>query len=181
MRRSPIPPSALAAALMVGGYAVSMSLASSPGAGTRAPALPLAQPLSTWSTFFTLVAHNSLVAIMIVAGGMSLGIVSVAQLWSIGYLFGLQVAHGAELGLTTERLLALTLPHALVEFTAFVLAGAAGFRIAERMGRYSWRGEPCAPRTVRRAIEGLGVALALLVVAGGIEAWLTPWCAERVQ
>ncbi len=174
-------PSTLAAALMVGGYAVSASLASSSGERTQTLDLPLATSLSTWRTFFTIVAHNSLVALMIVAGGLSLGIVTVAQLWSIGYLFGLQIAHAAERGMATERLLALTLPHALVEFAALVVAGGISFRIAGRMGRYYWRGEACAPGTVRRSIKGLGVALGLIVVAGGIEAYLTPWCAEMVQ
>ncbi|MEO7596086.1 MAG: stage II sporulation protein M [Byssovorax sp.] len=172
---------ALAAGLMAGGYAVSMSLASFSGEGTRPHELPLVQPLSSWTTFAAIVGHNGLVALMIVVGGMSLGVITIAQLWSIGYLFGLQVAHAAEQGMTSERIIAMTLPHAIAEFAAFVVAGGIGLKIAAVTGRYYWHGEACDRRTVRRSIKGLGIVLALILVAGGIETYLTPWCAEMVQ
>lgn len=166
---------------MIGGYAVSLSLASSPGERTQPLDLSLAQPISSLSTFTAIVSHNSLVALIIVVGGMSLGVITIAQLWGIGYLFGLQVAHAAERGMTFKHIFAITLPHAVVEFAAFVVAGGMGFKVAEAMGRYYWHGEPCAPQTVRRSIGGMTVALALMLLAGGIEAYLTPWCAEIVQ
>lgn len=172
---------ALAAALIVSGYAVSMRLASSPDEATQAVERPLAAPLSGWSTFAAIVTHNSLVALLVVAGGVLLGVITIAQLWSIGYAFGLEVAHATARGLTNERVMALTLPHALVELAAFVVVGGIGLEIAGAMGRYSWSGESWAPRAVLRSMGRLGIALALIIVAAGLEAYLTPLCAEMVR
>jgi stage II sporulation protein M len=127
-------------------------------------------------------AVNNLVAMVVMLlGAVSLGLMTLFALLLNGLVIG------AVLGLALQTLdplvvLALLVPHGILEIPAFLIASAVGLRFARLTVRYV-RGletDLVTRRDLREAGWLVAVAALLIVVAAYIEANVTVAVAERV-
>jgi stage II sporulation protein M len=133
----------------------------------------LAAPASIYSS------HNALLALLLVAGGASFGILTGILLFTNGLSLGVTaVVLARHQG--TVILLGL-LPHGVFELPALILAGTTGLLIGQ--GLYAWcRRDPVTGETIAGACWRLGsLALALLVFASLLEAFLSPLLLLQLQ
>lgn len=130
----------------------------------------------------TTVAVNNLLALGVDALGLvTVGLASVLMLLLNGFVVGLVV--GLLAGETSLLLLvALLLPHGVVELTAFWLVAGVVFRVYHRMARYVvGRDERFLDRQeVFEAAVLFGVAVLMILVAAVIEVHVTPAVAEAL-
>lgn len=121
-----------------------------------------------------LMVNNIRVTLLAFALGLTLGIGTLAVLFSNGVILGAIAANFLRWGLSVP-FWALILPHGVAEMFAMVLGGAGGFMLAEavlRPGRQT-RGEALRSRG-RDALRLAGMAVPLLIFAGVVEAYVTP-------
>ncbi len=120
-----------------------------------------------------IITNNVRVAIACFAGGIFLGVGSLILLGFNGLLIGASAGHFANAGLL-DYLLEFIVGHGALELFAIWVAGAAGFllgRTALVPGTLS-RSDALV-LSGRRAIRMLGGAALMLVVAGGIEGFVS--------
>lgn len=121
-------------------------------------------------------AHNTRVAIGVLALGITWGVGTMLLLFTNGLLLGAVVVDYV-LGGETTFMLAWLLPHGSVEIPAILIAGQAGFLLASAViGRRD--GAPVATRLRRDAadiVTLIGGAAILLVWAGFVEAFLSQY------
>lgn len=126
--------------------------------------------LTVWAIF-----SNNVVALAVIAGGVvSFGLVTLVGLFFNGLLIGTVAYVGLANG-DLLRVLALVLPHGVVELPAFFLVGGVAYRVTWRLVSYL-RGATERPITPQEAIEAAGlcgVAVIAIAVAAWIEAELT--------
>jgi len=124
----------------------------------------------------TLATHNTQVAILSLALGMTWGVGTVLLLFYNGVILGAVVADYAAAG-QVKFLLGWLLPHGVVEIPAFLIAGQAGLLLAQAL---IGRGDR-APLKARLRAAGpdLGALIAgvagLLLWAGFVEAFLSQY------
>jgi uncharacterized membrane protein SpoIIM required for sporulation len=118
--------------------------------------------------------HNALIAAGTLALGIFLGIPTLLLLWSncvnVGVVAGVMAANGR-----LPEFFGLILPHGLLELTAVFIAAGTGLRIG-------WTLIEPGPRTRADALAAEGRAafaialglIAMLMVSGAIEAFVTP-------
>jgi uncharacterized membrane protein SpoIIM required for sporulation len=129
---------------------------------------------STFSSF--LMTHNTKVAILAMALGMTWGVGTIILLFYNGVILGAVVVDYAVAG-QTKFLLGWLLPHGVFEIPAILIAGQAGLVLANAL--IGW-GQRTSLRTRLRSIAGdlvtliAGVAL-FLVWAGFVEAFLSQY------
>ncbi len=130
----------------------------------------------------TAIAVNNLTAMLVMLlGAVTLGIVSVFGLVLNGLLIG------AVVGLALQELpvvvvLALLVPHGILEIPALLLVAAVGLRFGRLTVRYLRDREPelVTERRLREAGWLVALATGLILVAAYIEATITLQVAERV-
>jgi uncharacterized membrane protein SpoIIM required for sporulation len=122
----------------------------------------------------TIMAHNIQVSFGAFAAGGTAGIGTAGVLFYNGVLLGDMAAMFARHGLS-EGFWALILPHGVIELTAIMIAGAAGFLIARAIIAPGEMGRRAA--LARYGLEAVELAIGcaiLLVFAGLIEGFVTP-------
>jgi uncharacterized membrane protein SpoIIM required for sporulation len=120
--------------------------------------------------------RNTTVAVLLYAGGITIGVVTTVTLCFNGFVVGYAVVGSEQL----FRSLALLLPHAVVELPAFVLAGAAGLQLPVELLAYL-RGEQSAlvrHVAAHHSAKRFGLAVLLLAIAAVLEAVVTPLIAR---
>lgn len=128
------------------------------------------------------IAVNNLVAMgVMLLGAVSLGLMTLVALLLNGLLIG------AVVGIAVQTLdplvvLALLVPHGILEIPAFLIASAVGLRFARLTVRYvrGLESDLVTRQDVREAGWLVAVAALLVVVAAYIEANITIALAERV-
>jgi hypothetical protein len=127
--------------------------------------------------FVNIAANNWGVAAGTAFGGVALGLPTAVSLGFNGVLIG------AIAGVTDPRaFLALVAPHGVIEVPAIAIAGGLGFHLAG-VGWRSVRGRTSAQEVGAELVFALRVLVGLavvLVVAAGIEAFVTPRVAARL-
>lgn len=130
---------------------------------------PSGQLMASWQDA---AGRNSLVALLLIAGGVLGGLPTVAMLALNGYVAGsaLSAFASSEGGMT--RFVVATGPHGILEACGMFLAGAVGLGIAARIfGRFDANLKPPSYRSL--LIQGL-VAGLLIALAAWIEVHATP-------
>lgn len=115
---------------------------------------------------------NASVAVVLFLGGATVGIVTSLTLLFNGFVVGYAVAGTGDL----LRSVVLLAPHGVVEFPAFLLAGAAGLQLPAELAAYL-RGQQSvvvADGALRHAIVRFGVSILLLIIAAVLESVVTP-------
>lgn len=139
--------------------------------------LPEDVELTTWFVF----QNNARVLLLLVAGALTLGVLTALVLVFNGVLIGWVVAVAAGeagVGLT----LALLLPHGVIELPAFWIAAGVAFRLLARPVNYL-RGtyEHVYTRAeAGRAALLVVVAIGMMLVAAAIEVHVTPAIADAL-
>lgn len=137
--------------------------------GVQTPAL-YPDTLTVWSVF-----SNNVVALAVIAGGVvSFGLLTLVGLFFNGLLIGTVVYLGVAND-TLAQVLALVLPHGVVELSAFFIVGGVAYRITWQLVSYLRGGFP-HPITRQEAVEAAGLcgaAVLALALAAWIEAELT--------
>ena len=129
-------------------------------------------PAAVASTF--LFTNNISVALFAFAGGLSFGLITTWILFQNGFMLGVSIKLCADYGLL-GALFNFIAGHGLLEISAILLSGAAGYVIANALlnpGSYS-RGDALArqgPDAVRMAVA----CVPALVTSGCIEAFISP-------
>ncbi len=123
----------------------------------------------------TILTHNITIAIVTIAGGMTVGIVTVLMLIYNGLMLGIATAASCYSTRTAINLWGFIAPHGVFELTAIFIAGAAGLLLA-----YAIVNPGELPRRVALREAGketlplmIGVA-SMLVIAGLIEGLFSP-------
>jgi len=189
----------VSACLLVGGFLAGALFPSSFTDVLRGPIRQLALIVhdtkmhhSTWYIFWTILSHNVWVAVTLLVLGFAFGLWPAWAMWTNGLLTGFVVSLGAQ-----EQHVAIwkmvvfgILPHGIFELSAFVMAAGIGMSngyavartILPRLGfasRASSQGpQNSSPRHMQvalvRTARGFLWTLGMLVVAAGIEAFITP-------
>ena len=122
-----------------------------------------------------LVANNALVAVLLVASGLTLGLGTTGILLFNGFIVGYVVVSVARSEGVIVPVVGI-LPHGVVEVPALLLASAVAFRFSHQvLAAALGRRESVMTRTERReAVLVAVLALALIPVAAVIEATVTP-------
>lgn len=132
--------------------------------------------LTTWTIF-----SNNVVALGVVAAGtVSFGAAAAFALLFNGLLLGaIVVLVSSETGPLV--LLALILPHGVLELPALFLVGGVAYRVSRRLVAYLRGNEgPPTDRELGEAAALIAVAVLLLAVAAFIEANVTPKIGQAV-
>lgn len=160
----------------LGGYAVADPELVGAFAGSSGESV-LPAKFTVWTIFL-----NNLIAVGVTALGLvTLGLAAAFSVMLNGFFLGLVV------GLATPTLepatvLALILPHGVIELTAFFLVAGTSFRVTHRLARYL-AGHDETILTHQELFEIgvlLVVAVGLLAVAAWIEIHVTPAVGEAV-
>lgn len=122
----------------------------------------------------TIALRNLGIGARLVAGVVSLGIYSLIELLAIGLSLGHLVRTAAVSGHPLHELALITLPHSVLELTAFALLGALEFEagvLAYRKLRYDRLelAPSYAAAVGKRAMAGFG----LIALAAVVETYLT--------
>jgi uncharacterized membrane protein SpoIIM required for sporulation len=118
--------------------------------------------------------HNIQVALLAFAGGVLFGLGTVYVLISNGLILGGVLGAAHFYGVAPE-LWAFVSPHGFLELTCIVIAGAAGLMLGDALLRPGLRRRRDAlARAARQALELVGGAAPVLVVAGIIEGLVSP-------
>jgi uncharacterized membrane protein SpoIIM required for sporulation len=118
--------------------------------------------------------HNIQVALLAFAAGIALGLGTAYVLVNNGLMLGgvLGAAHFYGVG---PLLWAFVSPHGYLELTCIVIAGAAGLMLGDALLRPGLlRRRDALGRAARRALELVGGAAPVLVIAGVIEGLVSP-------
>lgn len=135
--------------------------------------------ISPLDTAGHILSNNLMVYVVFLAGIVGLGLPSVIGLLWIGFQTGAFFLGGPlYAGTPPEIVWAIFLPHASIEVPAFLLSGALGFRALQCFLRYLRKGPFVTPADRRALLAGALLAAALLVLAAGVEATITPRCAR---
>jgi stage II sporulation protein M len=130
----------------------------------------------------TTIAVNNLTAMLVMLlGTVTLGLVSVYGLVVNGLLIGVVVGLALQ-ELPAVVILALLVPHGLLEIPALLVVAAVGLRVGRLTVRYlrGLEDELVTEQLLREAGWLVAVATVLILVAAYIEANLTLQVAERV-
>ena len=124
---------------------------------------------SPLDAFLFIYGRNATVYIWLLAGLLSAGLVTFLVLVANGLALGQTVALATQSGVPFGAVMEWILPHGVLEFGAFCIAGAVGFQgFKLAMGRIEWR----IVRTFRLGwVFAFGVVA--LAVAAGVEAVIT--------
>ena len=121
-----------------------------------------------------IIQNNIRVALICFAGGMLLGIPTAFVLLTNGWMLG-TVAAAVHLGGYDFQFWSLILPHGVLELSVIVISGGTGLMLGDAILRPGQlrRGEALARVAVRAVMLVLGAA-SLLIVAGSLEAFVSP-------
>lgn len=119
---------------------------------------------------------NGVVLLWLLAGAVTLGATTITVLSLNGFLLGLTLQQGAASGLGPLELLALTLPHAIVEAAGFIAGATAALAVTRHAVLVAAGLEP---RQERRTVGRDAVVLTVgsfgcLLLASVAEATVTP-------
>lgn len=120
-------------------------------------------------TFWTVFSNNLLAVAMMLAGGLTLGLLTLLSLFVNGLVVGL-VGTLALQSMSPLVLLALVAPHGILEIPAFLAVGAIGLRVPHRASRYLL-GYDETPLS-RVELYELGVLVVLSVAAIAVAAFV---------
>ncbi len=129
-------------------------------------------PAPVASTF--LFTSNISVALMAFAGGLSFGLITAWILFQNGFMLGVVFKLCADYGLLGALLEFIT-GHGLLEISAIIVSGGAGFVVANALlnpGSYS-RSDALAEQG-RSAVRMAIISVPALITAGCIEAFISP-------
>lgn len=121
-----------------------------------------------------LFTNNISVALLAFAGGLSFGVVTFWILFFNGVMLGMVFKLCANYGLLTA-LMAFIVTHGFLEISAIILAGGAGFVVANALlqpGDYSRR--DALSIQARAGVRMAVAAVPALIVAGCLEAFISP-------
>jgi uncharacterized membrane protein SpoIIM required for sporulation len=121
-----------------------------------------------------IIQNNIRVALICFAGGVFLGIPTAFVLLSNGWMLG-TVAAAVRLGGYDFQFWSLIVPHGVLELSVIVISGGTGLMLGDAILRPGQlrRGEALA-RVARRAVLLALGAASLLVIAGTLEAFVSP-------
>ena len=121
-----------------------------------------------------IIGANLKVCAVLLAGILSLGFISMANLAWIGLSTGWVVRSAMESGMSWERLAALTLPHGLLELAGFAMiaaVGCEGFIIVYRKLRFDdWS---FSLDRISLNFRRLAVGILLVLAASMVETYIT--------
>lgn len=159
---------ALAAGLFalgaLGGYAVAdpelVAAVAGPGGESMVPA-----EFTVWTIFL-----NNLLAISVTAlGVVTLGLVAAFSVTFNGFFLGLVVGLATTV-LPATTVLALVLPHGVIELTAFFMVAGMSFRVTHRLARYLAGNDETV--LTRQELFEMAVLFAVAVVMIAVAAWI---------
>lgn len=129
------------------------------------PTVPDVMPDVSFS-FWAIFLHNALIALVLAAGGVFLGGPTILVL----VLSGIPLGVGIRTGIDPLFIL----PHAVFEFPAIWLAGAAGLLVPRQLLHAIRYPGTDRPSIGSRILALTTISLVLLAVAAAIEVFLTP-------
>jgi stage II sporulation protein M len=127
---------------------------------------------NTAESLLQLVQHNALTVIVIAAGGLTLGISTIALIVLNGATLGLAIALALRFDSWAAVLLAL-LPHGILEIPATLLAGAAGLKMTQFVLAHIRGGPPSLSCALKEVVVLAYFALCLVVLAAPIEVYVS--------
>ncbi len=131
-------------------------------------------------TFFLL--NNISSIILILLGVLSMGTITISNLFANGLELGFDISEALFSGLSPSEVIMLVAPHGSLEILGFVLAGSAGIRIPAGILLYllKKRDYPIKLDDLKFCYKAASISLILIVIAACIEANITIWIAEDI-
>ncbi|MFB6183808.1 MAG: stage II sporulation protein M [Haloarculaceae archaeon] len=139
---------------------------------------PLPDRITTWTIF----ANNVLAMSMLLAGSVTLGLLTVVGLFFNGLVVGV-VGNAALQATSPVVVLALIVPHGILELPALLTAGAIGLRVPHRVSRYllGYDETPLSRVELYEVAVLVVLVTAALAVAAFVEAEYTRQVADLVR
>jgi uncharacterized membrane protein SpoIIM required for sporulation len=125
--------------------------------------------------------NNIYVIFLILSGSLLFGATTLVNLIYIGMNLGLAVILSLRCGMSIIEILCLTVPHAILEIPAIIIAGAAGFKIPYEILRYlaGKKEQILTQEDIREYLTLALISIILIVIAAFVEAYVTPRIAEH--
>ena len=118
--------------------------------------------------------HNLKVAFLLWSGAVTLGITTLVNLFSNGFILGSAVRTTlTQIGVF--RTLLLVLPHGIFEIPGLIIAGSAGFKIPYELLKFALgkKKEMITEGDAKEFFKLVGVSIALIFIAAIIESKIT--------
>jgi len=125
--------------------------------------------------------HNLKVAFLLWFGAVTLGITTLVNLFSNGFIVGSAVRTvTSQVGLT--KTLLLILPHGIFEIPGLIIAGIAGFKIPYEILRFvlGKKEEIITEEDAKEFFKLVGLSILLIFIAAVIESKITLKLAEQL-
>ena len=124
-------------------------------------------------TAVSFIKHNLIAASPILLGFITFGLFTLFLLFINGLFFGAALMASLENN-SLYQVTLLVLPHDIFEIPAIILAGTAGFKSLEVLLRYLKGGSFIERRDVKDFFKLVFASFILIIIAGVIEANITP-------
>ena len=140
----------------------------------------IAERLATppWTSGAAILGNNIPSLLALLAGVVTLGLLPLFQIASIGLFIGSDWARQIAWGVPGDLYAACLVPHAIPELAAFALGGSLSVRALVNTIRFLRGGHLLLPEEIRAALWTALLALLVLVFSAVIEALLTPTIAR---
>ena len=125
--------------------------------------------------------HNLKVAFLLWSGAVTLGVTTLVNLFSNGFILGSAVRTTlTQIGLT--KTLLLILPHGIFEIPGLIIAGSAGFKIPYELLKFALdkKEEMITEGDAKEFFKLVGISIALILIAAIVESTITMKIAEKL-
>jgi uncharacterized membrane protein SpoIIM required for sporulation len=139
-------------------------------------------PSVSGDDFTRILSRNQAMGALAASGLVTGGVTTVTTLSGMGFTTAQAAMHAqSRLRLPIAHLTALILPHAIVELTGFVAAGAAGLLGLPLLIAAAEGDRRRALFVLRRSVGLFGAAVVIITMAAAVEVVITPRIAEWVM
>ncbi len=136
--------------------------------------------LETTKTAIDIISHNLVAAFWSFTGVVTFGLSTLLVAIVAGVFTG-SIIYAAFNKLTIIQIVAAIIPHGIFEIPGFIFAGAAGLKSLEALIRHLRGGDFITRQDIKDYFSLVGISVILIVIAGFVEANITPMLVEMVR
>jgi len=129
------------------------------------------QKISNLEEFILILKNNLKVYLMLLLGSLTFGLSTFYILFFNGLSIPILLSN-----VKLIDIVAYVIPHAIFEFSGFIIVGAAGFKIPYEIVQYlrDKKEKPITEEDIKEFLKLAGVSIVLIIIAAFIEVYITP-------
>jgi uncharacterized membrane protein SpoIIM required for sporulation len=121
--------------------------------------------------FILILKNNLKVCLILLLGSLTFGLTTFYTLFFNGLSIPILLSN-----VKLIDIVAYVIPHALFEFSGFVIAGSAGFKIPYEVIQYlrDKKEKPITEEDIKEFLKLAGISIILIIIAAFVEVYITP-------